>query len=170
MDIQICEIDPAYSAYLKSFDERVSTEHPRGTRKFIGIIFEIDDKQYYAPMTSPKPKHSTLSAKAADIYKIDGGNLGIVNLNNMIPVPQHAVIQFNIHDVSDTKYRTLLTDQARIFHRDEAKIKKKAERLYNMVYKDNAPQPLKLRCCDFKLLEEKSLLYPLPGQAAAELL
>lgn len=41
----------------------------------------------YAPLASPKPKHININPKAIDIYKIKDGELGVVNINNMIPTP-----------------------------------------------------------------------------------
>ena len=155
MALRICEIDSAYTTYLHQFDRNVSLEHPGGARKFIGVVFEIDEKSYFAPMSSPKPRHSSISPTAPDVYKIDDGKLGIVNLNNMIPVPSQAVISLDISDIQDQKYKSLLTDQARFFHRDEAKIAKKALRLHSMISSPTIGATLKARCCNFRLLEEK---------------
>lgn len=168
MDYRIVEIDPTYIDYLYAFDDKVPVEHPgHNSRKYLGILFDIDNRQFYAPMSSPKPKHLTINPHAPDVYKIDDGNLGIINLNNMIPVPEEAIIFFDISGVQNEKYRILLTDQARIFHRDETRIKKKAERLYDMRYRDNTKESVKDRCCDFRLLEEKCVLYTARANVAA---
>jgi len=36
-------------------------------------------------LASPKPKHININPKAIYIYKIKDGELGVVNINNMIP-------------------------------------------------------------------------------------
>lgn len=160
MDIRICEIDPNYTAFLHQFDHRVSLEHDDGgARKFLGIILEVDNKKYYAPMSSPKARHERISSQAPDVYKIDDGKLGIVNLNNMIPVPDCAVIPIDISTVVNAKYRSLLENQARTIKVDTEKISKKATRLYKMLLRPHTGQSLIDRCCNFKLLEEKSLEY-----------
>ena len=160
MAIRICEIDTRYTTYLGGFDPLVSREHiGANPRKFLGIIMDLNGIQYYAPMSSPKSKHTSLNPKTLDIYKIDEGKLGIVNLNNMIPVPPQAVIAFDISDIKDEKYKLLLTEQARLFRRDEIKIVRKANVLYNKVGQLDSSNPLKKRCCDFKMLEQKALDY-----------
>lgn len=160
MSLRIYEIDPEYILYLHGFDCRVSLEHNDGkTRKYLGILLEVDGKKYYAPMSSPKPKHLTINSSAADIYKIDDGNLGVVNLNNMIPVPNSAVIDIDINTIANFTYKRLLQKQARKIKADSDKIIKKANRLYKMVYRDTTSESLIKRCCDFKMLEEKSSDY-----------
>lgn len=43
--------------------------------------------------------------------RIDNGNLGLLGFNNMIPVPEEAIIYFNIDDEPDLKYAELLRRQ-----------------------------------------------------------
>lgn len=83
---KIVKIDYQYCDFLRKFDNKVC--YNAGTkqlRPFIGVLFEINEKEYYAPLSSPKAKHKLLKNKL-DLIKIDGGNLGVININNMIPV------------------------------------------------------------------------------------
>ena len=41
--------------------------------------------KYFAPLSSPKEKHSRLK-NTLDLLKIDGGKFGVINFNNMIRV------------------------------------------------------------------------------------
>ena len=41
--------------------------------------------EYFAPLSSPKPKHQLIK-RQIDIVKINDGKYGVVNLNNMISV------------------------------------------------------------------------------------
>lgn len=41
--------------------------------------------KYFAPLSSPKPKHKRMK-NMIDFFKIKDGELGAVNFNNMIPV------------------------------------------------------------------------------------
>lgn len=153
--IYICSINTDYLDYLRQFDDKVS-EDKKQNRKFVGVLLEINEKKYYAPLSSPKSKHKSISDKALDIFKIDGGRLGVINLNNMIPVPDTAVIRLDIENEPDEKYKNLLRNQAKIIHSKHDDIKKKAKRLYGIVNSGSQPI-LNSRCCNYKLLESKIL-------------
>ena len=164
--IYICSINNAYLDYLREFDAKVS-EDKTHKRKFVGVLLEINEKKYYAPLSSPKPKHIAISDKAPDIFKIDGGRLGVINLNNMIPVPDAAIIRLDIENEPDEKYKNLLRNQAKIIHSNNDNIKKKAKRLYSIVNSGSQPN-LNSRCCTYKLLESKCLEYGLPSKGTIE--
>ena len=51
-------------------------------RPFVGVLLEINKCKYFAPLSSPKPKHIKMKNQV-DFYKIDSGKLGAINLNNM---------------------------------------------------------------------------------------
>ena len=65
-------------------------------RPFIGILFKIENCEYFAPLSSPKPKQKTMKA-TIDFLKIKDGELGAVNFNNMIPVREnnYAIVNLN---------------------------------------------------------------------------
>ena len=74
-----------------------------------GIILEINNLTYFAPMFSPKQQHSKYKANATHIRI--GENLGLIRLNNMIPVNKNNLkyIDFNkitsiIYDNSPKRY------------------------------------------------------------------
>lgn len=51
-------------------------------------MFQIDTCEYFAPLSSPKPKHKNMK-NTIDFFKIKDGELGAVNFNNMIPVNEN---------------------------------------------------------------------------------
>jgi protein AbiQ len=155
--IYLCSIKDHYIDYLREFDKTV-LKNKNSKRKYIGVLFEIDDKNYYAPLASPKPKHLKISNKAPDIVKIDNGELGVINLNNMIPVPESEIINFNINNVEDEKYKNLLRDQVKYIQLNRKNIIKKAKRLYSIFNSGKHPL-INARCCNFKLLERKCAQY-----------
>ena len=170
MSLQLVEITEDYSNYLYSFDHNVKIEHPNTRqRKFLGVLFTINDFSYYAPLSSPKIRHDTIKTGALDIYKINTikkgevtEKLGVIDFSAMIPIPANAadyVIKFFDIDtvIEDEKYINLLKKQIRIIRANREKIIKKAEKLYRERYKEHFAESLKRRCCDFKLLEEKSI-------------
>ncbi len=58
--------------------------------------------KYYAPLTSPKPKHLKMK-NGKDFRKINGGQYGAINFNNMIPVPDSALLLIDIANEPDAK-------------------------------------------------------------------
>ena len=68
---------------------------------------------YFAPLSSPKPKHLKLKSKL-DFLKIDGGKLGAIYFNNMLPVTNKNVIKIDLEleniTKSEEKYLKLLKE------------------------------------------------------------
>ena len=88
---------------------------------------QSDEMKYYAPFTSPKAKHRKMK-NGKDFRKIQGGEYGAINFNNMIPVPDCALKLIDIDNESDQKYRRLLQNQYRAIRADSEEIIKTAAR------------------------------------------
>ncbi len=165
-DFVLCGIENSYLTYLRAHDSTVSLD-PTQNRKFIGVLFEINGFKYCAPLTSPKPKHARMSDKQPDIYKIDGGALGLINLNNMIPIfDEGVIIDIDIEQEKNAHYKALMKKQMIHLRKDEEPIKKKAKKLYSIVKSGKQPK-LNDRCCKFLLLEGVASLYNTAQTAAA---
>ena len=146
-----------YINYLRSFDKKVAI-NKNETRPYVGILLTIDSKNYFAPFTSPKPKHLKMK-NSIDFRKINNGILGAINLNNMIPVVDEAIIPFSINTISDIKYKTLLQNQYNFIKKDWDNIVKNAQKLYDLLTKPaNKRTKYEIivceRCCDILLLEK----------------
>ena len=50
----------------------------KAMRPYVGVVYTYNDLNYFAPLSSPKPKHLKMSEKAIDVFKIDKGNLGVL--------------------------------------------------------------------------------------------
>ena len=152
-------IKDEYIDYLKKFDKMVS-DNKNESRPYVGTIIEIEGTKYYAPFTSPKPKHQKMK-NGLDFRKIDNGKLGAINLNNMIPVVDNAVVPIKFNEMKDVAYRKLLQKQYIAINKDSIEIEKTAKRLHKVVFTSNdkltkQEQKVKLRCCNMPLLEKKS--------------
>lgn len=115
-------VNSQYCNYLRMFDDRVSyNAGDKELRPFVGVLLEINDCKYFAPLSSPKPKHLKMKNQI-DFYKIDEGKLGAINFNNMIPIPdnEYEYIDTNIPCVSriEKQYQSLLKDQLRWINRE----------------------------------------------------
>lgn len=151
-----------YINYLRSFDSKVA-ENKNEKRPYVGIVLSIDGIDYFAPFTSPKPKHLTMK-NGIDFRKIDGGKLGAINLNNMIPVLQSELIQFTIAKVPEGGYRRLLQNQYTFIENDMEEIQLNALKLRTVIFTDdsklnNHNREIKKRCCNLPLLESIYMKY-----------
>lgn len=96
---KIVKVDYKYCDYLRKFDNRISyNAGMKELRPFIGILFSIDDFEYFAPLSSPKPKHMNLT-NTVDLIKIANGRYGVINFNNMLPVTK---INYELLDLNGT--------------------------------------------------------------------
>ena len=149
-------IKDAYITYLKQYDSKVA-DNKSGKRPYVGIILEISGMKYYAPFSSPKPKHLHMK-NAKDFRKINGGKYGVINFNNMIPVIDSAVILIDIQNITDIKYKRLLQNQYNFIRADQDAIKRTAENLRTLILKKDSELTqmdlkIKQRCCNLPLLE-----------------
>ncbi|MBO4699432.1 type III toxin-antitoxin system ToxN/AbiQ family toxin [bacterium] len=146
-----------YINFLRKYDGKVA-DNKHETRPYVGIVLEIGSVKYYAPFSSPKPKHKTMK-NTVDFRKIAGGSYGAINFNNMIPVTNSALILIDIDKIGDDKYRRLLQNQYKAIRSDTIQIQKTANLLRELLLSDNSELSdyeirIKQRCCDIKLLEE----------------
>lgn len=146
-----------YINYLRTFDKKVA-ENKSETRPYVGIVLAIDDILYFAPFTSPKNKHLIMD-NMVDFRKIANGKYGAINLNNMIPVPEEALIYLDFNNIENTKYRMLLINQYKYIKKDKENIIKAATKLRNLLIKPNNmcneyELVVKDRCCNLVVLEK----------------
>lgn len=169
--LRIYRVKEEYVKYLKEFDDRVDNhEDDKSIRPYIGIVIQIDNDKYYAPLTSPKEKHKKMRDNI-DFIKIKGGRYGAINLNNMIPIIESELIDIDINNFEDKSYKEILVNQAVFIRKNSKRIQESAEELYKIVVIEKNEKDKKLieRCCDFTLLAEKSKLYRLKLKLIDEL-
>ncbi len=163
INLKIVRVNSDYCGYLRKFDNKVAyNKHEKELRPFIGILFKIENCEYFAPLASPKEKHIKMKNKI-DFLKIKGGELGAVNFNNMIPVKEHNYYLVDLNrtnlSISEQKYQQLLKQQLQWLNEHYNQLKNKSFKLYQLYNSGRLPENIKERCCNFKLLEEKCLQY-----------
>lgn len=151
-----------YITFLRNFDTQFA-ENKHEARPYIGVVLEINGIHYYAPFTSPKPKHQRMK-NGKDFRKINQGIYGAINFNNMIPVVTEALIEIDISNMEDEKYKNLLLNQLNYVRADKTQIEKVASELHTLLLTANDELSkydlqVKQRCCNIKVLEENFLKY-----------
>ena len=154
-----------YLKYLGIYENKVSL---KANRPFIGIVFKVNNKEYFAPLSSPKEKHKKMKTNI-DFFKIDKGNLGIINFNNMIPVINNDICRNKLDlemlskslNTDDIKYFRLLKNQLKYCEKNKNIILAKAEKIYNIFTKNleklsESQKKMYRRVNNFKVLEHAS--------------
>ena len=154
-----------YLKYLGIYENKVSL---KSNRPFIGIVFKVNNKEYFAPLSSPKEKHKGMKTNI-DFFKIDKGNLGIINFNNMIPVINNDICRNKLDlemlskslNTDDIKYFRLLKNQLEYCEKNKNIILAKAEKIYNIFTKNfeelsESQKKMYRRVNNFKVLEYAS--------------
>ena len=162
-NFKIVHVNSDYCDYLRKFDSKVS--YNKGSKKlrpFVGILFKIDKWEYFAPLSSPKPKHKLMKNRL-DFFKIKNGELGAINFNNMISVTKSNYTEIDLHntnlDIEERKYQNMLKEQLSWLNAHSNQIKDRLYKLYERYKTNKLSTHIRNRCCNYPLLEEKSLEY-----------
>lgn len=153
--LKLYRIDINYIKYLYQFDKRVQYNEQREDeyterRAYLGVVLQVNGFNYFVPLEHPRPAHQKLKNNIF-IFKIHNGKYGMLGFNNMIPVNDTELINFDINKESE-KYKQILISQYHFCNKHIQEIQIKALETYNRSQKNKF---LKKVCCNFKLLEEK---------------
>ena len=120
-------------------------------QKFLcGIVLQVNDVDYYVPVTSYKQQKPDNFLIVAD----NGQVVSSLRFNYMFPIPKGFVAVRVIDDEQDRSYRALLAQGLRYCIKNQAVIQKLAERTYKraLFRKDLG---LVANSRDFLMLEKK---------------
>lgn len=154
--LRLYHISDKYIRFLKSRDSRVQDNKNRH-RPYVGIVLHVGTYRYFVPMESPKPNHAKIKS-GPHIMRLDGGALGLLGFNNMIPVHDSALIDFNVNDVADVKYADMLRHQISYINRKKADVLDHASKTYYRATTGKSKFLVDI-CCDFKKLERACKQY-----------
>ena len=163
-------VNKEYVSYLKKFDDKVENiNYSEKLKPYIGILITINEINYYVPISSVKEKHYKMNEDMDFIKLMENDRiLGVLNLNNMIPIDNQNVKVLKYKEIEDYRkfkndkekhlYISFLSFELGLINGKIDKIKSNAVELYNE--KINRPNSkISKRCCNFKLLEEKCIDY-----------
>ena len=161
MRFRLYTIDTNYINYLKMYDSKVSHNYDHNVNKkpYVGIVYEDKyNHKFFAPLSSPKERHKKMSNYMVDCIKLKEGKLGVINLNNMIPVNDSflnsIIIPSKVERKKFTKdnkeYIDLLEDQLTIIN--STPMQKKIERNTNQMFNNQVSERVKMRSTDIDKL------------------
>ena len=151
-------INEEYNQYLQKYEKenRGVTKVPNirytDRNKFaFGAVMQVHGMNYYVSVSSfdKKQEANILIRVPGDEKEIKGS----LRFNYMIPVPEECIEKLVIKDVQDKKYRLLLNKEYQFCVDNAERIRKKANKIYEMVT-TNRKQILTDNSCAFKILEE----------------
>lgn len=159
----LVRLDSKYCDYLRQYDKLVPYNFDKKKlRPFIGVLFEVNNCKYFAPLTSPKEKHKKMNT-TLDFFKLDNGKLGAINFNNMLPVTNKNIIKLDLDKEcltkAEEKYIKLLKEQIYWLNRNDEKLYNRSKKLYDKYVNGTLNKNIAKRCCNFILLEEKCREY-----------
>ena len=150
--IRIYEIKNEYIHYLGNYQKHIFVQNDgKQRRKHIGVVLQIHGMQYFAPLSSHKPKHKHMK-ETIDFLKIK--EWAVINLNNMVPVPKSQIVEININNEKDLSYKYLLQAESREVNKQRNRIRKNAMIVYNHKLLYGNSTALAKRTNDFEQLEK----------------
>lgn len=162
-ELKLVVIDSNYCDYLRKYDNKVPYNfEKKENRPFVGVLFSVENFMYFAPLSSPKPKHLKMN-NTVDFLRIDGGRLGAINFNNMIPVKAECIQLIDLkkvtNNIKENNYLKLLKKQIYWLNRNKDRVYSNSIKLYNGYINKTLNDKIQDRCCDFKLLENMCEIY-----------
>ena len=152
--LKMYDASDEYITYLHQYDHMVALPKVacrKHTRKYIGIVLRVNGFNYFINLSSFKEKHLKMK-ESVDFLKIK--DCCVLNINNMVPIPDCALHSIDFASVPDKKYRALLHREYREIKARSKEIIKNAKIVYNHKIRNGTSTALAARCCDFKLLED----------------
>jgi len=134
MKLKLYYIEDEYINFLRKYDTKVAY-NKTNSRPYVGVVYIYNNHTYFAPLSSPKEKHKKLSRKNIDVFKIDDGNLGIININNMIPCNMSVLTEV-LPNIEEGKYKILLQNQIEFINRHKELLIKKIQ-IFMKRYREN---------------------------------
>lgn len=144
--LKFYDIDKDYISYLKTFDEKVPNIEYNSNNKFVcGIVLEINNVKYYAPISHKTEKQQT------NLRIFDNDRpIATIRFSFMIPAFDDILKFKNFKDIAkiDYNYAALLYAEYSYCSSNIKTIKDKALAVYKIGC--NKKHRLNYTCCDFK--------------------
>lgn len=160
------DVPSDYVNYLRDFENSIRgfsrvplvdyEAHNRKGKFFCGIVLQINDFQYFVPVSSNIHDHPN-TIFLYDRHK----RIGSLRFGFMIPVPERVMKERLIRNETDPQYRRLLEKELAYCRRNDSSIREMALKTYMTIsLSGRGIEPRHLdRSCDFRLLEGACAIY-----------
>lgn len=172
-NLKLYEISEEYISYLRTFEKNVFSakeEERNHTRKYLGIVYTINNYNYYIPLSSPKSTDYRLEngerkirSSIIPIIRIVSKSVsgepelkGTLKLSNMIPVPTSELTLYDADNEPDPFYKDLIHKELIFIRKNKYKILQNAKVLYKQKGENNPAIGYLKNTVDFSLLEQKA--------------
>lgn len=134
--MKLYTLDNKYIELLSEIENKIAYNKSNGSRSrpYIGVVLEINNLKYFAPMSSKDMRNNRSNYTFHVLSKEQ--NLGVIHLNNMIPVPDERFLQeIDWKNIVNEKYQNLIKIQIGVIRRKQFRneVINKALNLYQIV-------------------------------------
>lgn len=153
--IAFYDIDKEYIKFLKTIDDKVpNIEYDTNSKFVCGVVFQINDIKYYAPIS-----HMTIKQRTNMLIYKDNRPISSIRFSFMIPAPDNVLTRkdFSVIALQDKRYADLLSAEYDYCKNHVTDIQQKAAAVYKIGC--NKQHKFNYTCCDFKELEKHYLEY-----------
>lgn len=139
------------------------------TRKYLGVVIEIENHKYYIPLSSPKKKHDYITIDGIESIRKDSlivmrivsrkGDKkelkGTLQIGTMIPVPDSEIELYDVNGETDKAYKDLVEEELIYIRKNEDRIKKNAKILYSKKKAGDTSNRVVANCLDYLAVEKE---------------
>ena len=171
-NLLLYSVSDRYINYLREYVDGVydNKEGSRvHTRKYLGVVFKIYHYHYYNPLSSPKNsdyivrnnlkeiRKSIIPIERVTVFNSKGDLelLGTLRISHMIPVPESELLDYDLDNESNQKYKTMVKSQMIYIRKNKKKIISNAKLIYKQKKENDLTANYVKTALDFKLLESK---------------
>ena len=145
-EFKVYSVSDAYISYLREHEPNVYSnkeDNRTHTRKYIGIVMDMNGFNYYIPMSSPKESDYQIAGDGKVIKKsivpimritekCNGAKelKGTLRISHMIPVPEAELVLYDLDHEEDLDYKALVSAEIIFIRKNADKIRDNAELLY----------------------------------------
>ena len=137
------------------------------TRKYLGVVLQIGQYNYYVPMSSPKDSDyqiagafKVIKKSIVPIIRIVVKNSagekelkGTLRISHMIPVPESELELYDLENESDDTYKDLVQNEMIFIRKSRKKIASNAKLLYKQKATNDTTAGYVKSALDYQALE-----------------
>ena len=171
MELRIYSVSDKYISYLREYVPNVYSNKAGNrthTRKYIGVVIEINGYNYYVPLSSPKDTDYQIAGKNRVIKKSivpiirvvsknkDGNKelKATLRISHMIPVPTSELDLYDLENENDLRYKDLIQTEMIFIRKNRNKLQSNAELLYKQKSENDNSAGYVKAALDYKKLEK----------------